>query len=49
MAHNQLSLNMDLIRQAEDQDNWRGVVNLAPKVIRMWTQLKELADAQLED
>lgn len=49
MAHNQLSLNMDLIIQAEDQDNWRGVVNLAPKMIRMWTQLKELADAQLED
>lgn len=49
MAHNQLSLNMELIRQAEDRDNWRGVVNLAPKVIRMWTQLKELADAQLED
>jgi len=48
LAHNQLNLNPSLMAAAEDKDNWKGVVNLAPKVIAMWTQLKERANAKLE-
>ena len=48
LAHNQLNLNPSLMAAAEDKDNWKGVVNLAPKVIAMWTQLKEKANAKLE-
>jgi len=49
LAHNQLQLDLGLIKQAQDPDNWRGVVLLAPKIIEMWTRLKEQADAELED
>jgi hypothetical protein len=49
MAHGQLNLDHSLIDQAQDMDNWRGVANLAPKVIAMWKRLKEKADAELEN
>jgi hypothetical protein len=49
LGHNQLQLSLDLIKEAQDTDNWRGVQNLAPKIIAMWTRLKEQADAQLDD
>jgi hypothetical protein len=49
LAHNQLQLDLGLIKQAQDPDNWRGVSTLAPKIIKLWTQLKEQADAQVED
>jgi hypothetical protein len=49
LAHNQLQLDLGLIKQAQDPDNWRGVSTLAPKIIKLWTQLKEQADAELED
>lgn len=49
LAHNQLTLDLSLIDAAEDLDNWKGVRNLAPKMIAMWTRMKEKADAFLED
>lgn len=49
LGHNQLQLDLGLIKQAQDPDNWRGVISLAPKLIEMWTRLKEQADAELED
>jgi hypothetical protein len=48
-GHNQLQLDLSLVKQAQDADNWRGVSTLAPKIIKLWTQLKEQADAQVED
>lgn len=48
-GHAQINLNFELIGQAEDADNWKGVANLAPKVIAMWTRMKEEAHAHLED
>lgn len=49
LGHNQLQVDLSLVKQAQDADNWRGVSTLAPKIIKLWTQLKEQADAQLED
>jgi hypothetical protein len=49
LAHSQLNLDATLIAKAEDNDNWKGVTNLAPKVIAMWTRLKEAADEHLAD
>lgn len=47
LAHNQLTLDRTLINAAQDKDNWQGVLSLAPKVIAMWKQLEEKANAQL--
>jgi hypothetical protein len=49
LGHNQLQVDLSLVKQAQDVDNWRGVSTLAPKIIKLWTQLKEQADGQLED
>ena len=47
LAHNQLTLDRTLINAAQDKDNWHGVLSLSPKVIAMWKQLEEKANAQL--
>lgn len=47
LAHKQLTLDRTLINAAQDKDNWKGVINLAPKVIAMWNQLEDKANAQL--
>jgi len=43
-----LNLNRNLMDSAVDPDNWKWVRSLAPKLIAMWTQLEEKANAKLE-
>jgi hypothetical protein len=43
LTHNQLNLDLTMIEQAQVPDNWRGVANLAPRVIALWTRLADRA------
>jgi hypothetical protein len=49
LGHETLALDLDLIDKAADADNWRGVVSLADRICKQWTQLKEKAHARLPE
>jgi len=49
LGHETLQLDLALIDRAEDADNWRGVISLADRICKQWTQLKEKANARLPE
>jgi hypothetical protein len=49
LGHETLQLDLALIDRAEDADNWRGVISLADRICKQWTQLKEKAHARLPE
>ena len=46
-GHNQLNLDTTRMWKAQDPDNWRGVSNLADRIIQLWTTAREKANEQL--
>ena len=46
-GHNQLNLDATRMWKAQDPDNWRGVSNLADRIIQLWTTAREKANEQL--
>jgi hypothetical protein len=46
-GHNQLNLDTTRMWKAQDPDNWRGVSNLADRIIQLWTTAKDKANEQL--
>lgn len=49
LGHETLQVDIGLIDKAADADNWRGVVSLADRVCKQWTQMKEKANARLSE
>lgn len=46
-GHNQLNLDTTRMWKAQDPDNWRGVSNLADRIIQLWTTAREKANEQV--
>lgn len=49
LGHEVLNVDLSLIDRAADADAWRGVVSLADRVCKQWTQMKEKANARLPE